>query len=183
MFPLFGIAPPVLFPRTHVVVRGPGERRLAQQLGIPEEDLLQPLAAGPPAPVPQADALAAFARSTERELAALGPDLAGLDPSLSGALENASKKIAYQFEQLADRARKAAERKGDIVSNRRKRLEQALLPGGGQIPAERVYPPLSAMLAFGREAVLAALRGVAGTCAAGVAVVDLGVDEGGPNAG
>ena len=34
-----------------------------------------------------------------------------LDPSLEGAVETAGKKIAYQLEQLAERARKAAERK------------------------------------------------------------------------
>jgi uncharacterized protein YllA (UPF0747 family) len=183
IFPLFGITPPVLFPRTHVVVRGSVERRLAEQLQVPEEDLLQPFAAAAPPPVPQADALSALARATDRELSALGPGLEGLDASLSGALENASKKIAYQFEQLADRARKAAERKGDVVSNRRRRLERALLPSIGQIPAERIYPPLSAMLYFGREEVLSGLRGVAGTGAAGVAVVDLGLDEGDANAG
>ena len=183
IFPLFGIRPPVLFPRTHLVIRGPAERRLAEQLRIPEEDLLQPFAAAPAANVPQADAVATLAASTERELAALGPDLAGLDASLSGALENASKKIAYQFEQLGDRARKAAERKGDVESNRRKRLARAMLPSVGQVPAERIYPPLSAMLAFGREEVLAGLRGVAGTGAAGVAVVDLGFEEETPDAG
>jgi len=182
IFPLFGIRPPVLFSRTHVVVRGPAERRLAEQLGIPEEDLLQPFAAVAAPPVPQAEAVAALGGSTERQLAALGPDLAGLDASLTGALENASKKIAYQFEQLADRARKAAERKGDVESNRRRRLEKAMLPSVGQVPAERIYPPLSAMLAFGRDEVLAGLRGVAGTGAAGVAVVDLGLGEETPDA-
>ena len=112
-----------------------------------EEDLLQPFAAararaGARRPTHSRD----LAQATERKLSALGPDLEGLDASLSGALENASKKIAYQFEQLADRARKAAERKGDVSSNRRKRLERALLASVGQIPAERIYPPLSAML-------------------------------------
>ena len=58
-----------------------------------------------------------------------------------------------------------------------------MLPSVGQVPAERIYPPLSAMLAFGREEVLAGLRGVAGTGAAGVAVVDLGFEEETPDAG
>ncbi len=183
IFPLLGVRPPVLVPRTHVVLRGPAERRLAEQLGIAEEELLQPPPAAPPVPVPQADALAGLAGGVERDLAALGPELAKLDASLTGALENAAKKIAYQFEQLADRARKAAERQGDVASNRRKRLERALLPSRGPIPAERIYPPLSPMLAFGREDVLAGLRRVAGTGAAGVAIVDLGLEEGTSNAG
>ena len=81
----------------------------------------------------------------------------------------------YQLEQLADRTRKAAERKGDVTTNRRKRLSQSLLPSLDSIPAERVYTPLSAMLAFGRDDVLDAFRRVAGTGAQGAALVDLGL--------
>ena len=91
------------------------------------------------------------------------------------AKEKASKKIAYQFEQLADRARKAADRRSDVEANRRKRLERALLPDVGGVPAERVYPPLCAMLAFGREEVLSSLRGVAGHGPQGAAVIDRGL--------
>ncbi len=183
IFPLFGVTPPVLIPRTHLVTRGPAERRLAEQLGIADADLLQPPAEAPAA-VPQADAVTRLSESTSRELVALGPQLQELDATLTGALENAAKKIVYQFEQLADRARKAADRKGDVVSNRRKRLERALLPSLDAVPAERIYTPLSAMLAFGRDDVLDGLRKVAGTGAAGAAVVDLGLtqDQGEPHA-
>ncbi len=175
LFPLFGLPPPVLIPRTHVVVRGPVERRLAEQLQVRDEDLLVPLTETLPAEVPQAAALASLGAAAEKGLAGLGAELERLDPSLVGALENATKKIAHQFEQLADRARKAAERRGDIATNRRKRLERALLPAVGGVPAERVYPPLCAMLAFGREEVLSSLRAVAGRGARGAAVVDWGL--------
>jgi len=177
IFRLLGVPPPVLVPRTHIVARGPGERRLAEQLRLSDEELLQPPAAAAPAPVPQADAVSRLSDTTSRELARLGPELESLDATLSGALENAAKKIAYQFEQLAERARKAAERKGDVTTNRRKRLSRALLPSLDSIPAERVYTPLSAMLAFGRTDVLDAFRRVAGTGAAGAAIVDLGLSE------
>ena len=113
-------------PRTHIVARGPAERRLAEQLRISDEELLQPPAAAAPAPVPQADAVARLSDATSRELARLGPELESLDATLSGALENAAKKIAYQFEQLAERARKAAERKGDVTTNRQKTPLSAL---------------------------------------------------------
>ncbi|MEP6993376.1 MAG: bacillithiol biosynthesis BshC [Acidobacteriota bacterium] len=182
LFPLFGIPRPVLMPRTHVVVRGPSERRLAEQLQIPEAELLQPFTAASVA-VPQADALARLAQETERGLSALTPGLQSLDASLVGALENASKKIAHQFEQLADRARKSAQRQGDVAANRSKRLERALLPVVGGTPAERLYPPLSAMLAFGREEVLAGLREVAGSGPAGAAVVDVDLAQTGDRLG
>jgi bacillithiol synthase len=175
LYPLFGLAPPVLYPRTHVVVRGPVERRLSEQLGIPDEDLLQPSPEIAAAAVPQADSLTRLAFATEKSLSGLRTDLERLDPTLTGALENASKKITHQFEQLAERARKAAERKGDVDGNRRKRLQQALLPVVGGVPAERVYPPLCGMMAFGREEVLASLRGVAGSGARGAAVLDWGL--------
>jgi uncharacterized protein YllA (UPF0747 family) len=175
LFPLFGLRPPVLIPRTHVVVRGPIERRLSEQLQVRDEDLLVQLTETLPEAVPQAEALASLGAATEKSLAGLGAELERLDPSLVGALENAAKKIAHQFDQLADRARKAAERRGDIATNRRKRLERSMLPAVGGVPAERIYPPLCGMLAFGREEVLASLRAVAGQGARGAAVVDWGL--------
>jgi uncharacterized protein YllA (UPF0747 family) len=175
LFPLFGLPAPVLIPRTHVVVRGPAERRLAEQLQIPDQDLLVPFTETLPEAVPQADAVASLGAATEKSLSGLAAELERLDPSLVGALENAGKKIAHQFEQLADRARKAAGRRDDVVTSRRKRLEKSLLPAVGAVPAERVYPPLCGMLAFGREEVLASLRAVAGQGARGAAVVDWGL--------
>lgn len=180
LFELFEVTPPVLIPRTHAVLRGPAERRLAEQLGIAEEDLLAAPADLESLPVPEADAVGALAKDTARSLSALSGSFARLDASLEGALENAGKKITYQFEQLAERARKAAERKEGVAANRRRRLATALAPGG--IPAERVYPPLAWMLAWGPE-FLGALRGVAGTGPEGVAVVDLGREEGVEDAG
>jgi bacillithiol biosynthesis cysteine-adding enzyme BshC len=176
LFPLLGITAPVLISRTHVVLRGPVERRLSAQLNLPEEDLLSPPADMPSSRVPEADELARLAKSMESRLASLGPPLEELDASLAGALETARKKIAYQFEHLADRARRAAERKEGVAANRRLRLERALLPGG--VPAERIYPPLTAMMAWGRGAVGDALRRAVCGSREGAVVVDLGLTEG-----
>jgi len=173
LFSLFGVPRPVLIPRTHVIARGPAERRLAEQLQIPEQDLLEPSGPDEPVSVPQADALERLAKATERELLTLSPELEKLDASLTGALENVATKITYKFEQLADRARKAAERRGAVVADRRERRQHALIPAGA--PAERIYPPLAPLLAFGREDVLGSLRSVAGRGGSGAAVVDLGL--------
>jgi uncharacterized protein YllA (UPF0747 family) len=180
LFELFEVTPPVLIPRTHAVLRGPAERRLAEQLGIPDEDLLAAPDDAATAAVPEADEVAALARKTARDLETLSGSLTRLDPTLEGALENAGKKITYQFEQLAERARKAAERKEGVAANRRRKLATALAPGG--VPAERVYPPLAWMLSGGPE-LAAGLRRVAGTGAEGVAIVDLGTEEGEGHAG
>jgi bacillithiol synthase len=173
LFPLFEVIPPVLFPRTHVVPWG-AKRRLAEQLGVAEEDLLVPPATEAAPDVPEADAVDALAKETVKNLSSVSGTLKRLDPSLEGAAENAGKKIAYQLEQLAERARKAAERKDGVASNRRRRLADALMPGG--VPAERVYSPLTFLLAWGRG-VVDRLREVAGSGPDGAVVLDLGTDS------
>jgi bacillithiol synthase len=181
LFPLLEVMPPVLFPRTHVVLRGPAERRLAEQLGIAEEDLLADAVPGAARPVPEADAVDALAKETAKSISSVSGTLKRLDPSLEGAAENAGKKIVYQLEQLAERARKAAGRRGDVASNRRLRIAEALRPGG--IPAERVYPPLSPLLAWGGGVTGRLRRAADGDPTQGAVVVDVGEDGGNQHAG
>jgi hypothetical protein len=57
---------------------------------------------------------------------------------------------------------------------RRRKLETMLLPGGA--PAERLYPPLVPMLAYGREA-LAAIREAATGSLEGAPIVAMGADR------
>jgi uncharacterized protein YllA (UPF0747 family) len=171
LFPIFGAAPPVLIPRTLLVLRGPAERRAQEALGIADEDLLTPGAVqGAAARVPQAEEVEQVARRLDAELSSLGPSVAGLDPSLTGALETARRKATYQLEQLAERIRKAAERKDEVALQRRRRLETMILPGGDA--AERVYPPLVFLLAWGRG-VVDTLEAAAGRGVGDVPIVDV----------
>ncbi|HEY6065922.1 MAG TPA: bacillithiol biosynthesis BshC [Thermoanaerobaculia bacterium] len=171
LFPIFGATPPVLLPRTFLVLRGPAERRAQDALGIADEDLLTPRAVrGDATPVPQAEEVEKVARRLDEEMSSLGPAVAGVDPSLAGALETARRKATYQLEQLAERVRKAAERKDEVALQRRRRLETMVLPGGE--PAERVYPPLVYLLAWGRAA-LAPLEAAAGRGVGDAAIVDV----------
>ena len=182
LFPILDAPRPVLVPRTHAVLRGPVERRLQEKLGIADHDLLAAAASGKAASQEPAPAgLDAPAKQADAALAALEPALAAIDPTLSGALDTARKKIAYQFEQLAEKARKAAERKDDVIAGKRRRLQVSLAPGG--VPAERVYPPLVSMLAHG-DGVRGALRDAAGGWRSGAAIVDLdGETAGGTHGG
>jgi bacillithiol biosynthesis cysteine-adding enzyme BshC len=185
LFPIFGLQPPVLLPRTHLVLLGPAERRLIETLGIAPEDLLIERAAAAAAPVTQAEEVGAIARALAADLAALEPRLKALDPALSTALETTRQKAAYPLEQLQERIRKAAERKTTTTENRQKRLETMLRPNG--TPAERLYPPLVPLLTFGREA-LAAIRRASTGSTAGAELVDLGAtvtgaEDGGGHAG
>ncbi|HEV8610120.1 MAG TPA: bacillithiol biosynthesis BshC [Thermoanaerobaculia bacterium] len=171
LFPIFGAVPPVLIPRTLLVLRGPAERRAQEALGIADEDLLTPGAVkGAATRVPQAEEVEKVARRLDHELSSLGPSVAELDPSLAGALETARRKATYQLEQLAERVRKAAERKDEVALQRRKRLETMILPGGDA--AERVYPPLVFLLAWGRT-VLDTLEAAAGHGVGDVPIVDV----------
>lgn len=170
LFDVAGVPRPVLFPRTLTVLTGPKERRAAEALGVPDDALLTANAAGAHSEPLEAAALDRLARSLEGELDALEPAVRELDPTLAGALETARRKAAHQLTQMGERVRKASEKKDEVAWNRRRRLETMLLPGG--VPAERVYPPLVFLLAYG-PAVLDAVRAASGTSTDGAAVVDL----------
>jgi bacillithiol synthase len=174
LFPVFDLAPPVLLPRSHLVLVGPPERRAAEALGIEAARLLQPPGPAPAPATPEMETLSRITGNLQKELDSLEPRLRETDPTLVGALETAGRKIAYQVEQLVERIRKAAERKDETAMKRRQRLETMLLPEG--TPAERLYPPLVPMLAYGREA-LAAIREAAQGSTQGATIVNLGADR------
>jgi bacillithiol biosynthesis cysteine-adding enzyme BshC len=189
LFPLFDLKPPVLLPRSFLVPIGPPERRAMEALGISKDSLLRPDGGKSDVEVPGSAALSRAAQDAERDLAALEPELSALDPTLVGALETTRRKVAYQIEQLGERMRKAAERKDETAVARRKRLQTLLLPEGS--PAERLYPPLVPVLAYGPGA-LDVIRAASNGSLEGAEIVDLGApgqpvareaEEGGPDAG
>ena len=173
LFRVFDLTPPVLLPRSFVIPVGPPERRVMEALGITRDGLLVPAAESAPVEVPGAPRLESAAAEADEALGALEPDLRALDPTLVGALENTKRKVAYQLEQLKERMKKAAERKDEIVNGRRKRLDTMLLPSGA--PAERLYPPLVPLLAYGRAA-LDRIREAARGSLEGAAVAELAAD-------
>jgi bacillithiol biosynthesis cysteine-adding enzyme BshC len=174
LFPVFDLTAPVLLPRSHLVLLGPPERRAAEVLKLDPESLLQPVPPSRAAAIPQAEDLSRIASEIEGRLASLEPRLREIDQTLSGALETASRKVVYQIEQLAERIRKAAERKDETALKRQRKLQTMLLPKG--VPAERLYPPLVPMLGYGREA-LATIREAARGSLEGAAIVAMGADR------
>jgi bacillithiol synthase len=169
LFPLLDVQPPVLMPRSHVILLGPAERRAAEALGIAPEDLLRPRSRET-TPTPGAQRMDSLARETDQELETLAASLQDLDPTLEGALETTRRKVAYQMGQLAERIRKAAERKDDVREKRSRKLETLVRPNGSA--AERLYPPLVAMLSYGRAALEAIHAGATGSLQGGV-IVDI----------
>ncbi len=171
LFPILSVRPPVLLSRSHLVLLGPAQRRAARALGIAPPDLLSDRESAAPA-IPEAATLARIAGEIDQHLASLENGLQQLDPTLTGALETTRRKVAYQLAQLEQRMKKAAQRKDEIASSRQWHLDGMLRPGG--TPAERVYPPLTPLLAFGREALEAIRAGARGDLR-GAVIVDLGV--------
>jgi bacillithiol biosynthesis cysteine-adding enzyme BshC len=170
LFPIFGLEPPVLLPRSHLVLVGPAERRAAEALGVAPVDLLAPPAPAA-TPTAEADDVLRIGQTLDGQLSALAARLQALDPSLTSALDTTRQKAAFPLAQLAERIRKAAERKDTTTTTRRQRLATMLTPSG--TTAERLYPPLVPMLAFGRDA-LARIREAADGSTEGAAVVNLG---------
>jgi uncharacterized protein YllA (UPF0747 family) len=182
LFSIWGLKPPVLLPRSHLILLGPPERRAAEALGVEPEDLLRDTP--PPAgPVPEADEVEKLAQSLRERLAAIEPKLARLDPSLPAALETTREKATYPLQQFQERIRKAVERRDTTTLTRRKKLQTMLRPNG--TAAERLYPPLVPMLAYGKD-VLRAIREAATGSLEGATVVNLGPGpraEGGADGG
>ena len=171
LFAVFGVKPPVLLPRSHVVLLGPAERRAAEALGIPLTDLLTKPPAAATAPVSEAEEVVGMAKTLDLQLAGLAARLKTMDPALEAAVETTRQKTAFSLLQLTERVRKSSERRDVTTTTRRKRLETMLQPEGST--AERIYPPLVPMLAYGREA-LASVRQAATGSLEGAVVVNLG---------
>jgi bacillithiol synthase len=167
LFRTLDVPAPVLLPRSHIVLLGPAERRASEALGIAPQDLLRP-AGRVATPTPGALRMDSLARDTDRELEVLAASLQELDPTLEGALETTRRKVAYQMGQLGERIRKAAERKDDVREKRLRKLETMVRPGG--TAAERLYPPLVALLSYGRPVLDAIRSGATGSLEGGVIV-------------
>ena len=150
LFPIFGLEPPVLLPRSHLVLVGPAERRAAEALG----DRSRGPARSAPAPAATPTARGrrrpgGSAQALDGRLSALAARLQALDPSLSGALETTRQKAAFPLEQLAERIRKAAERKDTTTTNRGASGSQTMLTPSGTtgraaLPAARADARLRA---------------------------------------
>ncbi len=175
LYRIFGLKPPVLLPRSHLILLGPPERRAAEALGLDSEDLLGEAPPSGGAPVPEADEVEKLAQSLRERLASIEPEVKRLDPSLLAALETTREKATYPLQQFQDRIRKAVERRDTTTLSRRKKLETMLRPNG--TAAERLYPPLVPLLAYGRDA-LRAIREAATGSLEGAAIVPLGPGPG-----
>jgi len=83
-------------------------------------------------------------KDTERLMAELGAEIAKLDATLVGAVENARSKIAFQIENLRGKAGRALDERNNIISEHERYLESLLYPNKALQSRELCLLPLLA---------------------------------------
>ncbi len=157
LFPIFGLALPVLLPRPHLLPRGARERRAQEALEIPDAEIFRAREAARGEGTPAARRLTDLDSRIAAELSALAPDIGSVDPTLSPVLAGAAEKISHQIGRVREKVEKAAERRDEEKNRRLEAIEHTLAPGGA--PADRVYSPLTYLLRFGEAFVPGILAG------------------------
>lgn len=152
VYRLLQVAMPVLVPRASLTLVEPSLQRLLQKfaLDLPE------LGEGPEALAArqQGESSSGLETAIDEAVAALtgrldalAPDLARLDPSLTGALERARDKARDEVQKLTARVRKVREEREGTGQRQLRRLCSMLRPRGRL--QERVLPAISCMLTHG----------------------------------
>jgi len=147
----FGLTPPMIAPRARLrLVDGAARRQLAR-LGLRPEDVDRPrgellaLVGARSGEMPSADVLRErLLGDLTRELDALAPLLAGLDPALERNIRRTRQTATFAVDRLVSATERAALSKDQVAVERLDRLLDALRPGGR--PQERVdaFPALAA---------------------------------------
>jgi len=144
LYSLFGLELPMIAPRARLRILDAPARRELDRLGLRPEDAEQPreellarlserLAGLPGRGALRQRLLASF----ERELDALSPLLAGLDPGLGKSVAKTRHTASFAVEKLIGRVERTALARDRVTVERLDRLLAALQPDGK--PQERVY--------------------------------------------
>lgn len=153
VYRLLGVAMPVLVPRASLTLVEPSLQRLLQKFALDLTDLEagpEALAArlqGPASSSALETAIDEAVAALTGRLDALAPDLARLDPSLTGALERARDKARDEAAKLTARVRKVREEREGTGQRQLRRLCSVLRPRGRL--QERVLPGIGCMLTHG----------------------------------
>ena len=169
LFAIFDLPRPVFLPRPHLLPRGARERRALDALGVADADLFRVREAARPEPPPVSPRLRALEREVAEKLAALVPEIRGVDPTLEPVAAGAGEKAAHAIARLREKVERAAERRDGDRLRRVETVENFLAPGN--VPADRVFGPLTYLLRFG-AAFVPALSGAAECRTDGARFVD-----------
>jgi bacillithiol biosynthesis cysteine-adding enzyme BshC len=147
LFTVLGVPRPVFVPRPHLLPRGARERRAMEALGVADADLFRLRDAARAEPPAVSARLEAIEKETAEKLAALAPEIASVDPTLASVASGAAEKAAHAIARLREKVERAAERRDVERTRRIETVESFLAPGN--VPADRVYGPLTYLLRFG----------------------------------
>lgn len=148
-----GIAQPTIWPRTQVTFLEPPVSRILGRLGLTAEEFsADPQSRERQLLLQHSGAARHFEQGLEQlrsSQADLQAALVGLDPTLAGAVDRHSQRVAGSLRLLEQKAAASARRRSEVLGSQFDRLRQHLLPAGSR--QERLISPLSFVLKFGLE--------------------------------
>jgi bacillithiol biosynthesis cysteine-adding enzyme BshC len=136
LYGVFGLTPPLLWPRAGLTIVEPRLGRHLERYGIPGEDIFSSLDRRLERAVRERTAVdieglfASLQGKIKEEYAFLAGELARLDSGLAGLTAKNLQRVLKETGYLEQRARQAARRKNDAVVGHFAGLERSLLPHG-----------------------------------------------------
>lgn len=155
-----GVRQPTIWPRPELTVLEPPVARILRQLDIDPAELQdRPEEVSRRLLLQRSAAARQFSDSLKQLRAsqnALNEAVLGFEPTLKGAVDRHSERVAHSLGKLEDKAAEAVRRRDAVLANQLSRLQAQLLPRGSR--QERVISPVSYFLKFGTGAVLRLYR-------------------------
>lgn len=148
----FGIRPPHVALRGHVLVAPNRILKICERYGIHPEEIFLPvdeiLRRHDPETVQRVTDAAGRARGElESALDTLGREIASVDRGLSKSIERSRRRIVYQFERMTERGIRSALRADHDRAQAITRVSSTLAPGG--VPQDRTIGWISLWLEHG----------------------------------
>ncbi len=136
LYGVFGLTPPLLWPRAGLTIVEPRLGRHLERYGIPGRDIFRGLEGHLERAVREKTAVdidglfTSLKGKIKEEYAFLAAELTRLDSGLAGLADKNLLRVLAETDYLEQRARQAARRKNDAVVSHFSALEQSLLPHG-----------------------------------------------------
>lgn len=125
---------PVLLPRAGFTLVDPKATKLLQKYDMPVDEVwrgaqvVRKRMEAHSIPPGLADSLERNQKETERMMTELGTEIAKLDATLTGAVENVKAKISFQIESLRQKAGRALDERNHIIGEHERYLDSLLYP-------------------------------------------------------
>ena len=141
---------PVLLPRAGFTLVDAKASKLLQKYDLPVEDVwrgaqvVRKRMEAHSVPAGLAESLEHTEKQTETLMRGLGEQIAKLDATLAGAVENAKNKIRFQIDSLRQKAGRALDERNNIIGEHERYLDSLLYPNKALQSRELCLLPLLA---------------------------------------